>query len=741
MYAQVIIDITHEKLDRVFEYRVPSGEEERFHVGMEVWVPFGKGNREMRGYIVGFCKTCSFEETKVKELLRPAEGRNHMEEGFIRLAAWMREHYGGTMVQALKTVLPVKKETGQQVRKTLRLAVTKEEGEKRLQELLQKNQKARARLLAALLDSPELSYELVTKKLHVTKPVVESLKEMELLQVEEETFFREPITKGEQNWKPPVYTKEQTRAIEAFWQDYRTGRRDTYLLYGVTGSGKTEVYMEMIGRVIESGRQAIVLIPEIALTYQTVMRFYGRFGNRVSILNSRMSDGERYDQMMRAKAGELDVMIGPRSALFTPFPNLGLIVVDEEHESTYKSEQIPRYHARETAIARAQMEDASVILGSATPSLEAYYRAEAGQYQMLRLTERAKGQALPTVHTVDLREELKSGNRSIISGQLRTLMEERLEKKQQVMLFLNRRGFAGFVSCRACGYVAKCPHCDVSLSSHRGGRLVCHYCGYEEPAFHICPECGSPYIGSFKAGTQQIEELVKKEFPDARVLRMDMDTTRHKDDHEKILEAFSSEEADILIGTQMIVKGHDFPNVTLVGILAADLSLYAEDYRAGERTFQLLTQAAGRAGRGREPGEVVIQTYSPEHYSIETAARQDYEAFYEEEIAYRKLMGYPPASNLLAILLTGKEETYLETACKYMKQYAERVGKGKVTVIGPASPHVGKVKDIYRRVLYLKHEEYDILIHMKNKLEQYMEVNSGFAKIRVQFDFNPMNLF
>ncbi len=740
MYAQVIIDITHEKLDRVFEYRVPAGEEERFCVGMEVWVPFGKGNREIRGYIVGFCESCSFEETKVKELLRPAEGRNSVEEGFIRLAVWMREHYGGTMVQALKTVLPVKKETGQKVRKILRLAVTKEEGEARLHELLQKNQKARARLLAALLDSPELPYELVTKKLHITKPVVESLEKMQLLQVEEETFFREPITRGERNWQPPTYTEEQTKAIETFWQDYREGKRDTYLLYGVTGSGKTEVYMEMIARVIERGKQAIVLIPEIALTYQTVMRFYGRFGNRVSILNSRMSDGERYDQMMRAKAGELDVMIGPRSALFTPFSQLGLIVIDEEHEGTYKSEQIPRYHARETAIARAQMEGASVVLGSATPSLEAYYRAKEGQYQMLRLTERAKGQELPVVHTVDLREELKEGNRSILSRHLRELMEERLEKKQQIILFLNRRGFAGFVSCRACGYVAKCPHCDVSLSSHRGGRLVCHYCGYEEPAFHTCPECGSPYIGSFKAGTQQIEELVKKEFPHARVLRMDMDTTRHKDDHEKILEAFSSEEADILIGTQMIVKGHDFPNVTLVGILAADLSLYAEDYRAGERTFQLLTQAAGRAGRGREPGEVVIQTYSPEHYSIETAARQDYEAFYEEEIAYRKLMGYPPAANLLAILLTGEEEAYLEMACNYMKQYAERVGKGQVTIIGPATPHVGKVKDIYRRVLYLKHEEYDILIHMKNKLEQYMEVNSGFAKIRVQFDFNPMNL-
>jgi primosomal protein N' (replication factor Y) len=434
-------------------------------------------------------------------------------------------------------------------------------------------------------------------------------------------------------------------------------------------------------------------------------------------------------------------MIGPRSALFTPFPNLGLIVIDEEHEPTYKSEQIPRYHARETAIERARLEGASVVLGSATPSLEAFYLAEQGEYEILTLKERSKKQELPKVYTIDLREELKSGNRSIISKKLHELIEERLEKKQQIMLFLNRRGYAGFIACRSCGYVVKCPHCDVSMSVHRGGKMVCHYCGYEEREHLVCPECGSKHIGGFRAGTQQIEELVKKEFPSARVLRMDMDTTKEKDGHEKILEAFANEEADILIGTQMIVKGHDFPKVTLVGILAADLSLYADDYRAGERTFQLLTQAAGRAGRGREKGEVVIQTYSPEHYAVETAASQDYQAFYQEEIAYRKLMGYPPVEQLVAILVSGDDEKHLEMACDYLKKFAERINKNQVRIIGPTSPYVGKINDVYRRVLYLKHTDYHSLTAMKDKLEQYIEMNAGFAKLRIQFDFNPMNIF
>ena len=741
MYAKVIVDITHEKLDKVFEYRIPSELEGVLQVGMEVIIPFGKGNRETNGYVIGVAETCEYEAEKVKPILRPAEKRLAIEGKLVALAGWMKEHYGGTMIQALKTVLPIKKEEKQQIKRYVRLLLSQEDGKEKLEEYLRKNQKARVRALAALLDNGVLEYEFLIKKLSVSREVLRALEDQGVAQIESEHVFRNPIKDRKQDWKPVAYTEEQQNAIDRFREDYLKGENKTYLLYGVTGSGKTEVYMEMIARVLRDGKQAIVLIPEIALTYQTVMRFYKRFGNRISILNSRMSNGERYDQMMRAKEGGIDVMIGPRSALFTPFPNLGLIVIDEEHEPTYKSEQIPRYHARETAIARAKLEGASVVLGSATPSLEVFYRAEQGEYEMLTLRERSQKQSLPMVHTVDLREELKAGNRSIISEKLHELMEDRLEKRQQTILFINRRGYAGFISCRACGHVVKCPHCDVSMTSHRGGKLVCHYCGYEERENSVCPECGSKHIGGFRAGTQQIEELVKREFPQARVLRMDMDTTKEKDGHEKILETFANEEADILIGTQMIVKGHDFPNVTLVGILAADLSLYADDYRAGERTFQLLTQAAGRAGRGREKGEVVIQTYSPEHYAVETAANQDYEAFYEEEIAYRKLMGYPPAEQLLAILVAGEDEQLLETACTYLKGYAERVNRYGAGIIGPASPFVGKVNDVYRRVLYFKHARYDVLTDMKDKLEQYIEVNSGFDKLRIQFDFNPMNIF
>ena len=365
-----------------------------------------------------------------------------------------------------------------------------------------------------------------------------------------------------------------------------------------------------------------------------------------------------------------------------------------------------------------------------------------GKYQLLTLSERVEKKPLPDCEVVDLRSELRAGNRSIFSERLQELMEDRLKKRQQIMLFLNRRGISGFISCRACGYVIQCPHCDVSLSQHAGGRMVCHYCGYEQPLPKICPSCGSKYLGGFKAGTQKIEMLVQQRFPQARVMRMDFDTTRTKDAYEKILHAFANQEADILIGTQMIVKGHDFPNVTLVGVLAADMSLYSDDYRSGERTFQLLTQAAGRAGRGRRPGEVVIQTYSPEHYSIQMAARQDYEGFYEKEMNYRDLMGYPPASQLMAVLMTGADEVRLATAAEYLKKYAVRVNTGEeIQVIGPASPSVGKVNDVYRKVLYLKSREYKELVWIKNHMERYIEINRGFADMRIQFDFNPMNIF
>ena len=757
MFADVIVDIQHEKLDKIFQYRIPGSMEGRLEPGMEVLVPFGKGNRQIRGYVTGISKTCDYDLSKVKEIIEIPERAMEIEAKLVALAAWMKENYGGTMIQALKTVLPIKQKENAKVKKRLRLLLDEETGRRQLHYYQEKNQKARARLMAALLDDHVLEYELVTKKLNITTPVIRALEEQGVLAVETERVFRTPLKQAQQQAQEITYTPEQRNVISRFRQDYGAGERCTYLIHGVTGSGKTEVYMEMIRTVVDQGKQAIVLIPEIALTYQTVIRFYRRFGDRVAIMNSRLSAGERYDQMMRAKAGQVDVMIGPRSALFTPFPDLGLIVIDEEHEPTYKSEQTPRYHARETAIQRAKMENASVVLGSATPSMEAMYRARRGEYILFEMKNRSRMQRMAEVYTVDMREELKNGNRSILSTRLRELMEDRLGKEEQIMLFLNRRGYSGFISCRECGHVVKCPHCDVSLSVHRDGKMRCHYCGYEQPKITVCPECGSHYIGEFRAGTQQIEEIVHETFPQARVLRMDMDTTRQKDAHEKILAAFANEEADVLVGTQMIVKGHDFPNVTLVGVLAADMSLYTGDYRSGERTFQLLTQAAGRAGRGERPGEAVIQTYDPSHYAIETAAAQDYEAFYEEEIRYRELMGYPPAEQLLAVFVSGEDEALLEKGCHYLKEYILRVIRGPsgkrnartedkgmqpeppaAGVIGPAGPGIDKIKDVYRRVIYIKAERYELLVGIKDRVEKYIEINPGFDSMRIQFDFNPM---
>ena len=429
--------------------------------------------------------------------------------------------------------------------------------------------------------------------------------------------------------------------------------------------------------------------------------------------------------------------------MFTPFQNIGLIVIDEEHEGAYKSEGIPKYHARETAIKRASMHGADVVLGSATPSVEAYYKAIYGEYVLYELNQRFQKQnqkkELAKVSIVDMREELKCGNRSIISRGLHDAILNRLENHQQTMLFINRRGYAGFLSCRSCGKAVTCPHCDVSLSLHNNGKCVCHYCGYEVPAPKLCPSCNSKYIAPFKAGTQQIEELLKKSYPNARVLRMDMDTTKNKNGHEEILSSFANHEADILVGTQMIVKGHDFPDVTLVGVLAADMSLYANDYRACERTFQLLTQAAGRAGRGTEKGEVFFQTYRSEHYSIQTAAEQDYKSFFKQEMAYRQLLGYPPAVHLLAVLVSSLNEKSADRLIEKLKQSAIKAGCSMgLQVLGAGKASIGKINDYHRRVLYMKHEEYTVLTCVKNQLEDMLQQAEEKEDCQVYFDFDPM---
>ncbi|MBO4889621.1 MAG: primosomal protein N', partial [Lachnospiraceae bacterium] len=523
-----------------------------------------------------------------------------------------------------------------------------------------------------------------------------------------------------------------------FCGEYDSGIRNTYLIHGITGSGKTEVYMEMISHVVSKGRQVIVLIPEISLTYQTVMRFYKRFGDRVSTLHSRLSDGERYDQFERARKHEIDIMIGPRSALFTPFDDLGLIVIDEEHEHTYKSDQMPKYHAKEVATELAKLHDASVVLGSATPSVGSYNAALSGKYKLYTLTERAQGALLPDVVSVDLRDELKSGNRSIFSSKLREAVGERLRRGEQVMLFLNRRGYAGFVSCRSCGTVVKCPHCDVSLSKHRNGKLVCHYCGYEQGTVKVCGKCGSKMIGQMGIGTEAVEEQIKELFPYASVLRMDADTTKQKGDYESILSTFANREADILVGTQMIVKGHDFPYVTLVGILAADMSLNANDYRAGERTFQLLVQAAGRAGRADRPGEVIIQTYRPEHYAIQAAMKQDYRAFYDEEMIYRAALSYPPCGHMLALITESMDETEgVNFADALARTIADGI-IGRAVMIGPTAASIGRIKDVYRRMIYVKSADTAVLTGVKDAAEAFFD-RCGNKGLRISFDLDPMN--
>ena len=740
LYADVIIDISHSRLDRTYQYRIPVQLQETLEPGNVVEVPFGRGDKTTKGYVLRITDHASCPEEKLKSISRVETTLAGAQSRLTALALWMRDYYGSTTVQALRTVLPFRQKAPEKQKKTVTLKLPKEEAKKKLAWYREKHQKARARLLEALLEEPVLPQEIVTGSLKITLPTLRAMEGQGVLACETEQVYRTPALLAglrRQEMEPPsfILTEEQQRIIRVIREEWDFADGKEYLIYGITGSGKTAVYMELIAEALKKGQQAILLIPEIALTYQNVLRFYRRFGERISVLHSKLSLSERYDQFERAKAGEIDVMIGPRSALFTPFSNLGIIIIDEEHESSYQSETAPRYDARETARKRIQLEHARLVLGSATPSLETFYRAKTGGSTLFTMTQRPSGGKMPQVFLTDMREELREGNRSILSRELYDKIAERLERKEQVILFLNRRGYSGFVSCRSCGHVMKCPHCDVSLSLHKNGRLICHYCGYEQDAVTKCPECGSPYISGFKVGTQQIEELIKREFPDAGVLRMDADTTRGKDGHAEILRAFGKQEADILVGTQMIVKGHDFPQVTLVGILAADLSLNVSDFQASERTFQLLVQAAGRAGRGSREGEVVIQTYTPDHYALLCAAKQDYLSFYEQEMRFRQLSGYPPAGAMMAVHCSSEDRQKLEVAAGYLAKFIRQAaGRCKASVIGPADEPVAKINDVYRKALYIKHADGRILTAVKNVVEQYIEINTGFQDIRIQFE-------
>uniref|UniRef100_UPI0023A7B3BB replication restart helicase PriA n=1 Tax=Lachnoanaerobaculum orale TaxID=979627 RepID=UPI0023A7B3BB len=617
-------------------------------------------------------------------------------------------------------------------------------GEDILKELTKKRKVAWVRLLKELKKVSSLPQSYVNKELKVNSATIKRMAEEGYITVGNKQRKSNPLlpilkSLGVEDFNEIqatneyILNEEQKLAVDIFKKDFDAGNKNTYLLHGITGSGKTLVFINMIKYVISKGLQAIVLIPEISLTYQTVLRMAEHFKDRVAIINSKLSKNERFYQFDRIKNGDADVIIGPRSAIFAPVKRLGLIVIDEEHDSAYKNENVPTFNVRDVAGKLANIAGASLLLASATPTPETYNRAVTGEIKLLELKERARNTTLPKVSVVDMRDELKMGNRSIFSNKLKTLIEDRLRKHEQVMLFMNRRGYSSFVSCRSCGEAIKCKHCDVTMTLHNNNKLVCHYCGYSIDLPKICPSCGSRYIANFGTGTQKLEAMTREVFPSAKVLRMDTDSVSKKNSANDMIRDFARGDADILIGTQMIVKGHDFDNVTLVGIMAADTSLYVSNYNSAQRTFELLTQAAGRAGRAKS-GEAVIQTYKPENYAIVAAAAQDYKKYFENEIAYRKLGGYPPVCHMLTVMFSSiREEELNKCATAIVNTLKSDNIFKKSVIIGPTDPIVVKVKDYYRKLVYIKNANYDILLDIQKKIEEGLV---SYRNVGAVYDFN-----
>ena len=666
MYARVIIDIAHANVDRLFTYSVP--EEVPVQAGQRVIVPFGAGNRKTEGFVLELAANTEVDPIAIKPILRTMELYPALTGEQIQLAYWIAGAYHCLLVDALRLLIPAQMRGGRVKEKTVRTVC--------LQEGLDVEQaKAALRTKAGVSRAPKqeevidllaqtgayMSTADICAFIPGAASAIGALLKKGILWEEGKETFRDPFRTSmpPEPSVPLKFTVNQQAAYEGILECLNQGG-GTCLLYGVTGSGKTEVYMQAIARAIENGGKAIVLVPEISLTPQAMERFRSRFGERVAVLHSRLSAGERYDEWRRIRLGRVDVVIGARSAIFAPVENLKLIIVDEEHEPSYRSEMNPRYGAVEVAAKRAKLNGAVLVLGSATPSVASYKRGLRGTYKLLTLPERVNRQPMPEVEIVDMRNEFLAGNNSIFSGKLYNALENCLKAGEQAILFMNRRGYSTFVSCRGCGYVMKCPDCDVSMTYHKlENKMECHYCGRTARILTVCPECGKPYLKYFGVGTQQVEEQLNAYFPGIKAVRMDLDTTRTKNAHEALLSRFARGDAQVLIGTQMIAKGLDIPNVTLVGVIAADSMLHIPDYRSGERTFQLLTQVAGRAGRADKPGRVVVQTYTPEHPVIHFAAKHDYPAFYEHEIAVRRGGLFPPYSLFLRVVLTGHDEVAL----------------------------------------------------------------------------------
>ena len=731
LYAEVIINSEALEIDRPFTYKVPEEFNNEIKIGQIVKVPFGKGNKTSEGFILNL-KNDDNIKFKTKNIAAILVKDPVIDEDDINLIEFLREKTLCKYIDAFRLLIPVGIMKGAKAKKKKVIVLKNEDlsniknpdGYKKIVEFFKTNSGKYTK--SELINEHSISQYKLNK-----------LIENEVLSIEEESVFR---------YNDRVYNKDSAKTLtieqENIIREYINSDDTMFLLKGVTGSGKTEVYMKLVERVLLEGKSAIILVPEIALTPQMIERFKGRFGVNVALFHSKLSDGERFDEWFRVKEGKAKVIVGARSAIFLPAKNLGLIIIDEEHENTYKSEQNPKYQTKEVAEYLSELKGCKVILGSATPSIETYYRALTGEMKLLELNSRVDNKPMPPMKVIDMRNELKGGNKSLFSRELFIAIQERLKRKEQIILFLNRRGFSTFVSCRSCGYVFKCDECDISMTYHKNGLLICHYCGKTKREPRECPKCHSKYVKFFGAGTQRVEEEVKKYFNNVRILRMDVDTTRDKHSYERIYNTFKNGEADILIGTQMVSKGLDFKNVTLVGILAADMSINIPDYRAAERTFQIITQVAGRAGRGDKQGEVLIQTYTPQHYSLQYAVNYDYEGFYEKEFTVRAMMKYPPFGKLLLINGTSKKEELLKNFMHKITMMIKPLVKSclDIEILGPIPCMISKVKENYRWQIVIK-GEFDSYFSKNIKEILYDENKNVYNDIRISMDINPNNLF
>lgn len=798
--AKVIVDVPTMQTNRPYDYGIPEAFESQLKRGMRVEVPFGKGGRKVQGFVVEIQHSTDYEGT-LKFIDNVMDLTPVLNEEMLSLGTYMAATTFAFQITCLQTMLPsvmkakyekkirlVSESIDPDIQKFFKdnLEISwKEAEEKELlvplmklkqQQLVEviyvvKNQARtkKKRMVKNLLTFTEIkeahdslgkrgpkqhqlldfletlgeettSVEEITQLTELTSAVLREGANKKWIEIFETEVYRDPFKDKEfAQTEAFTLTSSQAVALAPILKAVTEDRNETFLLKGVTGSGKTEVYLQTIAETLKRGKSALMLVPEIALTPQMVNHFKGRFGEAVAVLHSGLSVGEKYDEWRKIERGEAKVVVGARSSIFAPVENIGVIIIDEEHEATYKQDESPRYHARDIALWRSEYHHCPVILGSATPSLESRARAQKKVYTLLELTERANKKALPEVEVVDMREEVKKQNRSSFSLVLQEKIRERIAKKEQIVLLLNRRGYSSFVMCRDCGFVLPCPNCDISLTLHMDTKTMkCHYCGHEEGIPHTCPSCKGHKIRYYGTGTQKIEEELLTLIPEASVIRMDVDTTRKKGAHEKLLTAFGNGEADILLGTQMIAKGLDFPNITLVGVINADTALGLPDFRASERTFQLLTQVSGRAGRAELTGEVIVQTYNPEHYAIQLAKEHDYDHFYQHEMLLRHRGGYPPY--YFTILITTSHEEELKAAKKMQDiiQVIKPVIKPETILLGPTPKAVARVNNRYYYQTIIKYKNEPQLFTTLHEIlnQSQREMAKG---LQVSIDSEPMH--